>query len=397
MTVFWILRIARRWLFSLQLPLLAVLASCGGVDSGGTGAALSYGPINGLGSIIVNGVRFDDSGAAISDEDGAVVVRDRLRLGVTTSVESATITGPANDRRAIAYRVRVFSELIGPIGAIDAPAQTFEVLGQTVRVTPATVFGDDSPAGLASLQTGMVVEVFAQLDTATNRYVAKRIELKSAVASYVVRGRINQVDATAGTFTVGALVVDFSQLPAADVARVVAGNTVRVRLQTSPSAGGVWRAISVSSGQRAIADAEEARIEGRISAFESPQRFSIDGVSIDATAAAFPDGTGGLALGARVEVEGSARGGVVLAKEVNVEGEEDDANSIYDVHGTIEALDAVGKTMTVRGVAVDYSGTVAFENGTAADLRVGRSIEVEGVPSPGGVGLVARKISFAGT
>ena len=43
-------------LFALSALLLA--ASCGGVDSGGTGA-VSQGPITGFGSIIVNGVRFD--------------------------------------------------------------------------------------------------------------------------------------------------------------------------------------------------------------------------------------------------------------------------------------------------------------------------------------------------
>jgi hypothetical protein len=381
----------------LRLLVLALLTSCGGVDSGGTGGSAAYGPINGLGSIIVNGVRFDDSNAAITDEDGESVERDRLQLGVMTSVEGGDVVGPADDRRATAHRVRIFSELIGPIGAIDASTQTIEVLGQTVRITSATVFGDGLPAGFASLQVGMVVEVFARLDSATDRYGATRIELRPGPAWYSVRGKVGQVDATARTFQVGALVVDFSQLTTVDAAKVVLGNIVRVRLETSPSAAGVWRALSVSSGQRPIADAEEAHIEGRISAFESPQRFSVDGVTVDATDAAFPDGTAAISLGARVSVEGSARGGVVYAKEVHVEDDEDESGSTFEVHGTIEALDAAARTMIVRGTAVDFSGAVAFENGTINDLRVGRSVEIEGVLQPDGVGLVARKISFGGT
>lgn len=391
------LRTARRMFMLLGLLLPAALIGCGGVDSGGTGASLGYGPVTGLGSIIVNGVRFDESNATLTDEDGLPVARERLQLGVMTSVEASAITGPANDRRATAQRVRLFSELIGPIGAIDAAGQTIEVLQQAVRITPATVFGDGLPAGLASLQAGMVVEVFAQLDSASNRYAATRIELRSAAASYAVRGTVGQVDAGARTFTLGALVVDYSQVSASDAARVVAGATVRVRLQTSPTGAGIWRATSVSSGQRSIADADEAHIEGRISALESAQRFSIDGVPIDATAAAFPDGTGAIVLGARVSVEGSARGGVVLAKEVHVEGEEDESNSTYEVHGTIQSIDAVGKTMVVRGLTIDFSGAVNFENGTVDDLRVGRSIEVEAVLQPNGVGLIARKISFEGS
>jgi hypothetical protein len=152
----------------------------------------------------------------------------------------------------------------------------------------------------------------------------------------------------------------------------------------------------VSSGQRPIADSEEASVEGRISALDSPQHFSVDGVPVDATAAAFPDGVGAIKLGARVSVEGSARGGVVYADKVEVEDDEDSSDSEFEVHGTIDALDLVGRVLTVRGIAVDFSGSVRYEGGTIADLRVGRSIEVEGVLQPDGVGLVARKIGFEG-
>jgi len=391
MSVPWIFRTAHRWL--LRLLVLASLTSCGGVDSGGTGASAAYGPVNGLGSIIVNGVRFDESSASISDEDGQPVGRERLQLGVMTSVEGSSIVSDANGRRATARRVRLFSELIGPIGAVDAATQTIAVLGQTVRITPATVFGDGLPVGLASLQVGMVVEVFARLDSATDTYAATRIEQQSGVTSYVLRGQVDAVDATARTFRVGALVVDFSQVTAADAANVVVGNTVRVRLATSPSAG-VWRAQSVSSGRRSIADGEEASIEGRISAFESAQRFSVDGVPVDATAASFPDGVSAIKLGARVSVEGSAKDGVVFAAVVRVEGDEDSSNSTFEVNGAIEALDPVGRVMTVRGVSVDFSGNVEFDGGTISDLRIGRTIEVEGVLQPDGVGLIARVISF---
>jgi hypothetical protein len=212
----------------------------------------------------------------------------------------------------------------------------------------------------------------------------------------VVRGKVGTVDTVARTFAIGALVIDYSQVGAGDAARVTANELVRVRLQTAPDGAGNRLAISVSPGRRPIADADEAKVEGRISAFESPQRFSVDGVSVDATAARFPDGTAAIVLGARVSVEGSARGGVVHAKEVHAEGEEDETNSTFEVHGTVEVLDAVARTMTVRGIAIDYSGNVRFENGTESDLRVGRSLEIEGVLQAGSVGLIARKISFEG-
>jgi hypothetical protein len=386
-----ILRTANRWLW--RALLLLSLTSCGGVDSGGTGSSVAYGPVNGLGSIIVDGVRFDERTASITDEDGRPVARDRLQLGVMTTVEGSATVSTATERLATAYRVRISSELVGPVDSINLSAQTIEVLRQTVRITPATVFEDGLQAGLADLQTGVVVEVFARLDSATGTYAATRIELRPGVPTYVLRGKVDRVDATALTFRVGQIEIDFSSVPTADAASVVAGSTVRVRLETTPS-GGTWHATSVSTGQRSIADGDEASVEGRISAYESPRRFSLDGVRVDATAAAFPDGELAIVLGARVSVEGSTRQGVLSASVVRFEGDEDASNSQFEVHGTIDALDTVRRVLIVHAVAVDYSGNVEFVGGTISDMILGRSIEVKGGLQPDGVGLVAQRIEF---
>ena len=386
-----ILRTAYRWL--LRTLLLLSLTSCGGVDSGGTGSSVAYGPVSGLGSIIVDGVRFDERAASITDEDGRPVARDRLQLGVMTTVEGSATVSTATERLATAYRVRISSELVGPVDSINVSAQTIEVLRQLVRITPATVFEDGLQAGLADLQTGMMVEVFARLDSATGTYAATRIELRSGAASYVLRGKVDRVDTAAVTFRVGQLEIDFSNVSPADAANIVAGSTVRVRLETTPT-GGAWRAMSVSTGQRSIADGDEASVEGRISAYESSRHFSVDGVRVDATAAAFPDGELAIVLGARVSVEGSTRQGVVSASVVRFEGDEDSSNSQFEVHGTIDALDTVRRVLTVHAVAVDYSGNVEFVAGTISDLAVGKAIEVKGGLQPDGVGLVAQRIEF---
>ena len=85
---------------AVGLPLAAglsvLLAACGGggggdiagVGTGGTGtisSTVSVGPISGFGSIIVAGVRFDDTTATVTDEDGTVRSRDDLKLGMKTS------------------------------------------------------------------------------------------------------------------------------------------------------------------------------------------------------------------------------------------------------------------------------------------------------------------------
>ncbi|MDH4062195.1 MAG: hypothetical protein OEU94_15415, partial [Aquincola sp.] len=73
------------FLRSALASVLLWLAACGGgVETGGTGATGAFieGPITGFGSIIVEGVRFDESAARIEDADGGGIVRDALRLGM---------------------------------------------------------------------------------------------------------------------------------------------------------------------------------------------------------------------------------------------------------------------------------------------------------------------------
>ncbi|RPH67003.1 MAG: hypothetical protein EHM83_02620, partial [Burkholderiales bacterium] len=82
-----------RWAGGLVVASVALMAaSCGGGDlagvgSGGTGnrlASVSYGSIAGFGSIIVNGVRYDDRAATVSSDDGTT--RGALGLGMVVEV-----------------------------------------------------------------------------------------------------------------------------------------------------------------------------------------------------------------------------------------------------------------------------------------------------------------------
>ena len=80
------------------------LAACGGggdgIDSGGTGGAptqqsFTNGSITGFGSIIVNGVRFDDSQAVIVDDEGRSRGRGDLALGMVVDIDAGAIATDA--------------------------------------------------------------------------------------------------------------------------------------------------------------------------------------------------------------------------------------------------------------------------------------------------------------
>jgi hypothetical protein len=143
-----------------------------------------------------------------------------------------------------------------------------------------------------------------------------------------------------------------------------------------------------------LGDRDEAKVEGLVSAFVSTTRFSVNGAPIDARGAQFPDGTAGLALGKRVEVEGSLSGGVLIAVRVRIVSDNQENGREFDVRGAVTSLDTAGKTFVVRNVVVSYSGAVDFRDGTVTNLAVGIQVEARGTLSADGTRLQATRIDF---
>ena len=98
-----------RW---LMLAVLCAMNACGGgLDSGGTGTqpqntaqAVASGSIAGFGSIVVNGVHFDDRTAQITNADGAPQDTSVLKLGMQVRVLSGGISETNAAPNAVAKR-----------------------------------------------------------------------------------------------------------------------------------------------------------------------------------------------------------------------------------------------------------------------------------------------------
>jgi hypothetical protein len=393
---FFSLRAGAAWLAGV----LAVVGCGGGVDSGGTGSpTTSYasGAITGFGSVIVAGVRFDDGSATVVDAEGNARSRDDLKLGMTVEARGSAIVRDADGNEASTATSIVFrSELVGPLGASDLAARTMTVLGQTVEITATTVFDSALGSGQASLRVGDVVELYASVDAATGRYLATRVERRNGATSYALRGIVSGLDAQSRSFSIGPTRISYAGLgPAALPASLANGGLVRVSLSVRPGAGGVWTALAIGDRAAALDDREQAKLEGRVTAFTSATEFSIDGRPVDARAAAFPDGTTGLALGERVEAEGSIRAGVLVSTRVRPISRGEESGREFDVGGSIASLDAAGRTFVVRNVVVSYAGAVDFRDGSAQDLAVGREVEARGRLSSDGTRLQATRIDLS--
>ena len=403
MTPFWPNPLRRphspgRWLRALWL--LALLASCGGgVDSGGTGASpqsFASGPITGFGSVIVNGVRFDDSAASVTDDGGTPRSRDDLRLGMTTEIRGSAITVDASGSTvAAASSISFGSDLLGPLSSIDLAAKRLVVLGQTVAVSATTVFDDSSvPGGLPALTVGEVVEVYALFDAAAGRYSATRIERKSAAAAYRLRGVVSGLDTAAKAFSIGSERISYAGFAGTLPATLANGSFVRVRLQPA-QVGGVWLVAGLSDGFQQPREFDDVRLEGSINAFTSAVQFSVNGVPVDAGGVTPPPG---LALGVRVEVEGISRGGVLVAAKLKVkDAGGGGGNQEFELRSAITSVDAANLSFVLRGVTVQYSLTAPatdFRDGTAANLAVGVNVEARGMLSADGTRLQAARITF---
>lgn len=379
------------------LMAVGLITACGGGGGGGsstgggtTATAFTAGPVRGFGSIIVNGVRFDDSGAEIENEDGVRGGQDDIKLGSMVEVESGRIDDSAG--RATAVRIRFGSEIKGPVASVDATANTFVVLGQVVEVKPETVFDDSLGATDVAGLAGKVVEVHAQRDAATGHYVATRIEAEVGATSFKLRGAISALDTTAKTFQIGDAVISYASLNAADIpAGLANGMKLRVKLATA-QVDGKWVATSIRSGDRKVEDHGDARLQGNVTAFTSATAFEVNGIPVDASAARVDKGP--VTADSVVEVRGTAKDGTIVAERVKVLNGSDDSVSGVELHGSISGVDATAKTFVLRGVKVSFAGSVSFQRGTEAQLVDGAKVEVKGTLSADRSTLTATLIKF---
>ncbi len=291
-----------------------------GIDRGGIRTPIvTQGPITGFGSIVVNGVHYDITTAAIQ-VDGGVASGTDLQLG-----ELVTVVGErdTDGTTGVADSVLVQTNVRGPVQAVDAAAGTLTVLAQDIVVDSATVldFGAD-PADLSAIAVGDVVSVSGFSGT-SGLIEATRIARVSPSKSYRIFGTVSHLHAPAFRFNINGLVVDYRSAfvidgfpngGPADGDQVAVEGTV-----IDPS--GVLQADKLEHEQPVEHHSGESEVEGLITRFVSPEDFDVAGVRATTTSDTVYEGgaASDLALNVKVQVEGSADdAGVVVARKVEI-------------------------------------------------------------------------------
>lgn len=360
-----------------------------GVGSGGTGVtadAAGIGAADGLGSIILNGLRYDTDSATFTIEDAT-----ELQIGMSARVAGKV---DADFTSGVATQVQSSAELRGAASAIDTSAGSFVVMGTIVSIDSATVWADAN--GLADISPNSIVQVWG-LPSAPGALRATRILIAPTLTAPLVTGTVQNLDTVRKTFTLGQLTIDFNAaaFPGMNVSSLANGILVRVRGTTAPAVGVLaattvqgWYAIPVSDG---IA----VQLAGVITDFASRGAFKVLGTPVDATNAQITGGpVGSLGNGVKVEVDGFMSGGVLTVKKLRIRNTPGTGGpASFTLIGAIGAYQSPAD-FRVRGQPVDASSSgVIFENGTVANLANGQRVAIVGDRVVDGV-LIAQRVTF---
>jgi hypothetical protein len=402
--------------------IVAVLtaAGCGGSSGGGdsvsppppttpppppsggiirTGVAVGAGPITGFGSIIVNGITYDTSGAIFTRDDNPSS-QDDFKVGETVIVKG---TIEDDNTGAVAETVELDEIVEGPVSSINEFG-VLTVLGQAVTISLDTAVDDSCPASLDDPGIA-AVEVYGTVD-GNGTIAATRIECKTAleVDEYEVNGTVSNLNAGNFTFSINGLQVNYSSATVDDNfpgGQISEGDPVEVKGLPANFDDGVTPPVMGASkveykgGVLAGNEGDHYEVEGFISDFVSATQFNVRVgslvIAVTTTDSTVYEGGSSADLGnnLKVEVEGDLNSSDQLqATKIEIK-----TSTNVRVVGLVDSVSTANSTITILNITVNTATTTTqFEDKSDAriepfgigDISVGDYIEARGQELPEG-------------
>jgi hypothetical protein len=351
---------------------------------------LSIGPVTAIGSVTVNGIRFEDTAANITGDDTTKVLADIRKLGATLKIK-----GRLNDDgiTGVAERIEIENEIRGAIGAITLP-DSFTVLGQTVFVDGGTVFADTTGlTGASPLAVNDIVEVHGARDAAGHIRATRVENLGAVVVVDELKGTITaKTGTTSGTLDIGGATYSFDTntvvVPAG--AAFIVGTLVEVHLS-----GTLVTRLEVEDldePEFEPAEGVESHVEGFVTGFVSlSSPFSVGGRLVDASAAKFEGGLpADLANDVKVEAEGHVIGGLLVAERIEFKDSLRIQSTVTAggvTAGGTGSFTLLGKTIFVTSSTLNNPG----------DINPSDNVEVRGFLNNDGTSITAARIDSVGS
>ena len=298
----------------LGAGLAAMAYGCGSTGGGISGTSLVSGPIEGFGSVVVDGIAFDTTTATVLFE-GNTADLDALDLGMVVVVRGSV----AADRRSGRADVVAADHLLfGTVDGVNRADASFAALSQLVLTDSRTVFAGTS---IAVLEAGDHVEVFGFVD-ADGAIRATRVARVDELTEIEITGVISQLDLGGSTFRIGALTVEFEPevVENPPPGGLADGLLVEVETDAQPVDDRIVATGIEVPDPMLAADGDSVSVEGFVTAAVGGGEFVLNGSQrfriTEATR--FDGGTAAdLVANARVDIDGP-RGsdGVISADEV---------------------------------------------------------------------------------
>ena len=371
--------------------LAALLAACGG-GTGGTGVT-SNPPTNALsigvmtkGSVILNGVHYDDSNATTIKIDDTTKASADLQSGMVVKVAGMI---NADGSTGSAQQVKALVEVRGIPDQVNATANppSLHVLNQTVFINDQTIFSGPSNSIADITKDVTLIEVHGLRDSLGN-ILATRIETVQAQMADAtvdeIRGVVSNLNTSSNpvTFNLGpqAIAVANGATILPNGATIANGIVVEVHCARPCIGGGAFQAsvIDVEEAQDQAfqpGNGERYEVEGLVSGFSAtPGSFFVGGTPVTTTPSTQFDG--GLATDLANDVQVEAEGTFdptthsLLATKIEFK------RSVIRLQGTTATATATGFDMqmddgTITIAVVVDSQTIGLipPNGTCVQVR----------------------------
>ncbi len=348
----------------------AAVTGCGGggtstgslPGTGGTGL-FAMGSISGFGSVIINGIKFDDTQASVRI-DGQTLTPADLRLGMIAGVQGQRngVDPVLGTALGTATAVEVWSIALGPVSAVNA--SSFSVMGMHIQIDNNTSL--DGLHGTTPLTAGQTVAVWGlQSGSEGMHWTAARVAVVSARSARIARGLLKRdgVQTSLNDYSLSGTALAGVQEDQLVQLQGTAGNSLSLN-------------VSAVKLLNAVLDAHaegDLKIEGVLTSLPSVGRFTLGNIVVDASSTLLATQLNQLLLGDRLEVYGTWRAGVLVASEIKQDGQQDQA---IEIDALIEQYTSLAD-FVMRGQHCDASQAV-FKGGNASDLKLGVKVKVEG-------------------
>lgn len=359
------------------------VAGCSG-GTGGTGVTnsptpvTSVGTITNFGSVFVNGVEFSTSGTSILLDDNPAT-QNNLRIGMVV-----TVSGSRSGTSGSATRIDVDGAIRGFVEA-NPDANHWIVMGQTILVDDRTKFENNVQPGV-----GDFAEVHG-LVTADGIIAAGFIEKQATPLSptFEVKGFVKNHSNGAKTFQIGTLTVNYNGGTLNNMPNPATSSWNGLLIEAKGSTCvanptcGTLTASKVEPTGPQVQDAAEMELEGFVTSFTSVSDFFVGSQHVVTTGSTlFAGGVASdIAVGVKVEVEGTLAAGILTASKVSF-------GDGINIEADIATITLGTNSLTLNGlpgITVTASSLTDFKGGVSAlnNLIAGDHVRIRGRASSG--------------